>query len=106
MKVVDVFLNSGIKIPGSTIVTDHSFKTTCDTCKEQQSLNQSSTFISNDITYYKCKNGCDKEIIMVYKFGALSNPSGHAYRLKDYVIKCYSDLFVVMPNGALVQLPK
>jgi hypothetical protein len=106
MKVVDAFLLAGIKIPGITIVTDSIFKTTCPTCKESQTLNQCKTTNSEDITYYKCKNGCEQDVVIVYSNGAIKKPSGNAYRLKDYVIKSYSDLFIVMLNGAVVQLPK
>lgn len=106
MKIVDVFLNSGIKIPGVTIVTDRIFKTVCNTCQESQILSKCSVLVNGDITYYKCKNGCDKELVVIYKFGSKTNSDGHTYRLKDYVVKSYSDLFIIMANGTAIQLPK
>lgn len=106
MKISEAMILAGIKFPNITIVTDHIFQTSCTTCKAEQRLSESKTSNSEDITYYRCKNGCDKEIAMVYKFGSIPNTSGHAYRANDYVVKCYSDLYIVMPNGAVVQFPK
>lgn len=106
MKVSEAMILAGIKFPNITIVTDRIFQTSCATCGTTQRLSESKISKSEDITYYRCKNGCDKEISLVYKLGSIQNESGHAYRLKDYVVKCYSDLYIVMPNGSVIQFPK
>lgn len=105
MKVTDVFMNAGIKIPNTPIVTDGDFKTTCPTCGKEQTLNQCKVSKRVDVTHYTCKKGCVKDLVIVYKFGSRENLDGHAYRLKDYVVKSSNDLFIVMPGGVAVQFP-
>lgn len=105
MKVFEVFKQADINLP-ILIVTDHVFQITCSSCNETQTLNQCSTTVDGEFTRYACKNRCGNDLATVYKFGTTRSDYGSSYRLKDYVIKTSSDLYLSLPNGVSIQLPK
>ncbi|MCM3130935.1 growth hormone receptor binding protein [Paenibacillus sp. MER 78] len=103
VRVHNVFLKSGIEIKNLPILTDKFFDTSCPSCKESQSLDQCSITVDNEETIYKCKNGC-QTILIVSPPGNDPIP-GRGYRMKDYVIRNVSDLYVRIPNSKDVLLP-
>jgi predicted RNA-binding Zn-ribbon protein involved in translation (DUF1610 family) len=105
LKVFDVFIKSGIKIPDMPILTDRAFKITCPTCGKEQTLDRCTVSKRVDVTFYTCQRSCTKDLVTVYKFGTRENQEGHAYRLKDYVIKSANDLYIVRTDGSKIQFP-
>lgn len=104
MRVSDVIVEAGIKVPNLPIITDKDFKTSCPTCGEDQLLNKCTVYDQDGETFYKCKNDC--QVILV-----VGNPEnvpipGRGYRLGNYVIRNTSDLVIVVPNAPSVMFPK
>jgi len=104
IRVEDVLVGNVTTSAGNRLPTDAEVRTSCPTCRAEQTLVQARIRRDGEETVYHCRNGC-QPIVVVGLPGESAWP-GRGYRLGDNVIRNAADLHVpIVGTGKEVLIP-
>src|SRR5437588_1619035 len=95
LRVQAAMARAGIEKPDGPI-DDEKITITCPKCHALQTLGQTPVNSDGDHTFYRCKNGCQRLVIVTELLMIRTKPClpGPGYRLGGYLIRNAADLFL------------